>query len=488
MSKKIKNVLLIGLLLILLGSTIFTIQKMRNHVPDAYDTQLKNRPQIGRPEDDLKGNQPEPNEQDFPKREEFKDPSNNENKEINIYYFLLIIETTSLIIVMSYLILSHLNALTLKETLPTKEKAIILVESAIIISLIFTWSASLWINNSHLEPLNDETTKTTKKEDIQKGLEISSSVIDLDDYDENITLTRKGTYTLHGKLNHTVLIDADGTVILNLDGVTIENELTAAIANVSTNELNITLLENSENILKDGGSSEYDACLYSVGPLTIEGKGTLKVYGNQEEGEGIATETNDITIESGEIYIESKDDGLNAGGDGGTITINGGVLFINASGDGIDSNKNLKINGGVIYTIGSPKGGDAGIDTDEGFEINGGNLIALGSDMLETPLTTSKQKTISFTLSTPIAKDALVTLKNSKDEVITSFIAQESFKTLIISNDKLSVDEYSLYTGGTNTGTLENYTYQSGTHKGGEKVTINKKDTFKTTGMITNIK
>ena len=47
-----------------------------------------------------------------------------------------------------------------------------------------------------------------------------------------------------------------------------------------------------------------------------------------EEGEGIATETNDITINGGDIYIESADDGLNAGGDGGIITINNGNVFI----------------------------------------------------------------------------------------------------------------------------------------------------------------
>ena len=33
-------------------------------------------------------------------------------------------------------------------------------------------------------------------------------------------------------------------------------------------------------------------------------------------------------------------------------------------------NKDLIINGGTIYTMGSSVGGDAGIDTDGSFEIN----------------------------------------------------------------------------------------------------------------------
>ena len=53
-----------------------------------------------------------------------------------------------------------------------------------------------------------------------------------------------------------------------------------------------------------------------------------------------------------------------AGGEGGLITINNEEIYIKANGDGMDSNKNLVINGGKVYTMGSSVGGDAGIDTD----------------------------------------------------------------------------------------------------------------------------
>ena len=214
----------------------------------------------------------------------------------------------------------------------------------------------------------------------------------------------------------------------------------------------INLVEGTNNVLKDNGSSELDGCIYSSGKLTIQGNGKLEVYGNQEEGEGIATTDADITINGGEIYIVCNDDGINAGGDnGGVITINGGNITVKASGDGIDSNKDLIINGGTIYTMGSSVGGDAGIDTDGKFEINGGEVIALGSDMLQNPDNTSKQKYVSFTLNSKITNGSNINLRDGNGNEIILFEAKEDFKTLIISNDDIYNNTYYLYINGEKT-------------------------------------
>lgn len=293
--------------------------------------------------------------------------------------------------------------------------------------------------------------KQTKKEDIDIGINVDDRNINLNDYNSNINISEGGEYTIEGDFNYSLIIDTTKKVILNLNNVKINSDSTAAIVNVNNTELVINLVDGSNNVLSDNGSSEYDSCIYSVGKLIIDGSGSLNVYGNQEEGEGIATESNDITINGGNIYVEANDDGINAGGDGGTITINNGNITIKATGDGIDSNKNLIINGGNIYTIGSPLGGDAGIDTDEGFVINGGEVIALGSDMLEKPEKSSKQKSISFSLDKKIASGKKIVLKDIEDEEIISFEAKEDFKTLIISNDKITTGTYYLYIYGEKT-------------------------------------
>lgn len=297
-------------------------------------------------------------------------------------------------------------------------------------------------------PSEEKTEKETKASDVEVGQEVTVSNIDLSQYTSNITITKSGEYTLTGEFKKSILVNAESDVTLILNGVDIENEDTSAIANISNNHLTIKLAENTINNLSDGGASEYDACIYSNGKLIIEGNGTLNVYGNQEEGEGIATETNDITINGGIINIACQDDGINAGGDGGLITINGGNIFIKANGDGIDSNKNLIINGGNVYTIGSATGGDAGIDTDDGFEINGGTVIALGSDMLEKPETTSTQKSVCFELTNKINEGSKISVMNDKEEEIISFEAKEQFKTLIVSNEKIMSGTYYLYSDG----------------------------------------
>lgn len=297
----------------------------------------------------------------------------------------------------------------------------------------------------------EKAEKETKADDVETGQEVTSSKINLDQYNSNITITKSGEYTLEGTFKYSVLVNTESDVTLILNGVDIQSDITAAIANIGEGSLTIKIADNTQNTLADGGASEYAACIYSNGKLIIEGNGTLNVYGNQEEGEGIATETNDITINGGTINIESVDDGINAGGNGGVITINDGNIYIKASGDGIDSNKNLVINGGSIYTMGSSVGGDAGIDTDDGFEINGGSVIALGSDMLERPETSSKQKSVTFELNSKIASGSKITLKSESNEEIVSFEAKEDFRTLIISNSKLSSGTYYLYKDGEKT-------------------------------------
>lgn len=302
-----------------------------------------------------------------------------------------------------------------------------------------------------MNPMEEETVKDTKKEDVDSGNKVEENTINLSEHTTNINISTGGEYNITGEFENSIIVDSTDKVILNLNNVTIDSQITAAIANKNSGELVINLVENTTNILMDNGSSEYDGCIYSEGNLTIEGSGTLKVYGRQEEGEGIATETKDITINGGDIYIESADDGLNAGGDGGIITINNGNIFIKASGDGIDSNKDLIINGGTIYTIGSSVGGDAGIDTDGKFEINGGEVIAIGSDMLQNPDNTSKQKYVSFTLNSKITSGSNISLQDNNGNELATFEAKEDFRTLIISNADLSNNTYYLYINGEKT-------------------------------------
>lgn len=355
-----------------------------------------------------------------------------------------------------------------------KKKIIILSILLVLICI----GVVLLLTNKNSNMYIDEEDDDNQVVDVSSAEEVTSKKIYLSDYKTDIIIKNSGEYELYGEFKNTVFVNSTGDVTLNLNGIIIESSSTSAIANVGTGNLTIHLESETVSKLYDGGNSDYDGCIFSNGPLTISGYGDLYVYGNQKEGEGIATETNDITIESGNIYIESVDDGLNAGGDGGTITINGGTIYIKASGDGIDSNKNLIINGGSIYTMGSTTGGDAGIDTDTGYTINGGTVIALGSDMLESAESTSKQYSIAFNFGSTITKDTNITLVKDDGEVIATIVAYQDFKTLIISSSKLYTGTYYLYEGGTNTGELVNGIYVDGEYTKGEQITINGSNEF----------
>lgn len=472
MSKRIiKNIIMITLIVVLAVAMFFTVrpQKMDFNMEgrENFEKMFEDGTMPEMPEGmdfsnrEFPGNVPDGEMPDMPEgmtrgenRGEFSGRKSSALNSIKI--ILCAAEALGISILLIYLILSKFNKLTLKETLENKSKIGSFIVLVILVTAIITLLVMLINKNNRgnfegarpgMMPFDEKTEKTTKAEDVDAGKSVNTETINLSEHTTNITITEAGNYTLTGEFGNTVLIDADGEVVLNLDNAKIDNKLTAVLANISTNPLTINLLEGTTNVFSDGGSSEYDACVYSAGPLTFKGTGNLEVYGNQEDGEGIATDTNNLTIDGGNIKIVSNDDGLNAGGDGGTIKINDGTVYIKASGDGIDSNKNIVINGGKVYAIGSSRGGDAGIDADEGTEVNGGNLIAIGSDMLEKPLNSSKQKTIAQNLSTKIDVGSNIVLKDVKGNEIVSFTADDSFRTIIISNSKLKDGKYSLYSG-----------------------------------------
>lgn len=406
-----------------------------------------------------------------------------------LYYAAFLAENLVLAVLAVYIIMSVFNKKTFKETFKNSDKMIIYVLSIVLLAAGLTIAEGYYAKqHNQINIIQESTTeKKTKKDAVDEGEVISENVIDLSRHTSNISISEAGEYTLTGEFSHTVLINARGEVTLNLNGVNINCADNAAIANISKHELIINLADGTSNRLSDGGSSEYDACIFSEGNLTIAGNGSLEVYGNQNEGEGIATDEKDILINGGIIYIESADDGINAGGDGAEIRINNGNVFIKANGDGIDSNENIVINGGTVYAMGSPKGGDAGLDSDSGITINGGTVIALGSDMLETPQSSSKQNSICFNFDSVIKSGETIALVNDKNETVVCFTAKEDFRTLIISSADLENGKYRLYQGGTSNGTEDNGIYASGEYTGGTEIKVNNQTEFETAGTVTKI-
>ena len=161
---------------------------------------------------------------------------------------------------------------------------IIIFLTAILCALLFIYFNR---GNTNMFGFMNETVKELTADDIKQGVIVNDSKINLLNYNSNITITKGGVYDISGRFAYSVLVDSNEKVTLNLNNVYIESTETAAIANRGTGDLVINIPDNTTSTLKDGGSSEFDGCIYSTGKLYFEGSGKLYIYGQQEEGEGI---------------------------------------------------------------------------------------------------------------------------------------------------------------------------------------------------------
>ena len=178
--------------------------------------------------------------------------------------------------------------------------------------------------------------------------------------------------------------------------------------------------------------------------------------------EGI--EAPEILIEDGAVTVTSTDDGINACGtetsDGSlpSVTISGGtVTLLNPSGrdaDGIDSNGNIDINGGLVYISLVGDGGNCALDygSENGgaCRINGGTVVACGgSTMLETMSENSAQPSILYAGTTQAAGTE-ISLQDSSGETLLTYAAPNSFSAVLVSCPEMQTGStYTLTLGDT---------------------------------------
>ncbi|MBO5336340.1 MAG: carbohydrate-binding domain-containing protein [Lachnospiraceae bacterium] len=156
-----------------------------------------------------------------------------------------------------------------------------------------------------------------------------------------------GAYLLKGSYDGQVQINAeDEKVHLILENVEINSPNGPAIYVKSAAKVILTVPEDSSSILKD--SPYYDrypdakACVHSNSDLTINGSGSLQVYGYYKD----AVRTKDVlkVLDTG-LMVQAKGDGLR-GNDG--VAFQGRSLDIQCEGTGIYTEKEDKENKGFV--------------------------------------------------------------------------------------------------------------------------------------------
>ena len=253
--------------------------------------------------------------------------------------------------------------------------------------------------------------------------------------------------------------------------------------------------------------------------MTINDGCTIKV---NKSYEGLEAEK--IYINGGNMTIYASDDNINAAGgsDGssqsgfnqnadGYIEINGGYIYCenaNSGGDGVDSNGKIVQNGGTLLVNGPTSGGDAPIDagdkSGDEFYFNGGTVFSVGSNgMAESPSTSGGTYTVTYGINgggmggpgqggfgggrpgqggfdpgsqggtaTGLGAGTQLTLADDAGNVVATFTVKTTAQAIVIgSPDLVSGQTYTLYSGGTYSGSLDENGYAAGgTITGGTKV------------------
>lgn len=116
--------------------------------------------------------------------------------------------------------------------------------------------------------------------------------------------------------------------------------------------------------------------------------------------------------------------------------------------------------------------GTGALDYDGVLEVTGGTLIsASGTGKAESPSASTTQYSISMNFPTVQQAGTIVTLKDGSNKTIATFAPVKPFQTVVISSPELKKDgSYTLYTGGTSTGTVADGFYSGGDNQGGTKV------------------
>lgn len=213
-------------------------------------------------------------------------------------------------------------------------------------------------------------------------------------------------------------------------------------------------LHSNENIVISNVSFETDSGddgIHADNTLTIN-SGNIKI---NQSYEGIEAST--IEINGGDIYIVSSDDGINvAGGNDSSsimgrpgqnnfstsseykLTINDGNIYVNSKGDGLDSNGVIYINGGKTYVDGPEDDGNGALDYENECVMKGGILVAVGnSGMAQVISNNSSVYCLNANLSARQSSGCKITITDSSSNTLIEYTPSKSYNSIVIATPDL---------------------------------------------------
>lgn len=185
--------------------------------------------------------------------------------------------------------------------------------------------------------------------------------------------------------------------------------------------------------------------------------GTIRIT---ESYEGL--EALNILIQGGDISLVASDDGINAAGgtdnsgtggrdqmfgggklggmggsSNGSIVVEDGRIDVQSSGDGMDANGYLRIDGGYTVVCGPNSGDTATLDYDTSGTITGGVFIGTGASGMAQTFSENEQGVLAVSVGQGIGAGTEITVSDDTGKELVSFQPELDFSVIIISTPEL---------------------------------------------------
>ena len=330
--------------------------------------------------------------------------------------------------------------------------------------------------------------KTTQMNNGSDEAKAKSANIDISNI---INIEEAGTYEFSGRLTDGQIavnankIEGYVNIILNNVEITCENAPAILVYSKNENATNcdviIVTTKDSNNTINGGkidtdiatwsnkdsipyyidkGYDEdgyyerykYDGAISSDISLTFGGEGILNVTSTKKEG---IESKMDLTFDSGYYNIASKKNGIHACANNSLITMYDANIVVDVSdeGNGIESNGDIYINGGTVYAFSNAEDKN-GLKSNLGISIDGGTVLSTGTKY-EKLQTENDNEIIQMKFAQTLNPGENIIIVDGNGEIVFAFKINRKISTLAYSSEELYEDDYSVYSGDGISGELD---------------------------------
>lgn len=298
---------------------------------------------------------------------------------------------------------------------------------------------------------------------------------------DDLTINGTGKLTVQGNYSNGIrskddlkIISGELSVTAVKDGIKGKDSVSVRNGQIQVESGEDGIKSNNDSdaekgyVIIDGGTIEIhagDDGIHAETWLTIH-DGTINIAESYEGLEGMK-----VDINGGTITVKASDDGINGAASGSTeedsngepggerakmeadpdvyVRITGGQIQVDSGADGIDSNGNLFVHGGITYISGPVDGANGALDYNGGAIISGGVFGAAGSaGMMQTFSESSQQRMLMVYYDQSQEGGTEVSLKPEQGEAVFSWSPEKRFECILISVPELADGEtYELTTG-----------------------------------------